>query len=112
MSDIGTEPSIRQRDILNNDYVFLLNLHFDEIVAYKDSSKIQIDEFFTYMGALFGFIVLAQKLIIYFIVRPKFEKFIQSHVSDPADFRKRTNYLEMYRVHKYCESKDMDISTL
>ena len=40
VSDVGMEPQVRQRDILNFDYNFHLNLHFDEIVKYEDSSKI------------------------------------------------------------------------
>ena len=109
VSDVGIEPKVRQIDYLNFDYNFQLNLHFDEIVKYEDSSKIQIDELFTYLGALFGFLVLAQKMIIYCFVRPRYEAFVKHNITDPADFRARTNFIELYRVHKFCEKQDMSL---
>lgn len=105
ISNLGTEPSIRAKDRLNNDFIFQLNIHFDEIMKYEVSSKIQIDELFLYLGALFGFMALSQKLIIYFYVRPKFEQHIASHVSSVREFKQRTNLLELYRVHRHCEHK-------
>ena len=105
--DVGVEPQVRAKDILNFDYNFQLNMHFDDITTYENSSKIQIDELFLYLGAFFGFIVVLQKLIIYFYVRPKYNALVQSQVADISDFKRRTNFVELYRVHKFCEKQDM-----
>lgn len=53
-----------------------------------------------------------QKLVIYCIVKPRYNSFIAMCVTSAQDFNMRVNNLELYRIHRFCEGQGMSIGPL
>jgi len=69
-------PAYEGRDPINVNYRANIVLNFNEIVSYQETSQITTDEILIYLGSFAGVLFLLQKLIIWCIVRPRFEAYL------------------------------------
>ena len=111
---MDSDQHSNQRFNLTTKYTFstLINIKFDYIIKYQLNSTIAYDQIIFYIGGFFGFLMCLQKIIILCCVKPRFKRHVAHNVPSMYDFQGRTRYIELYRVHKFCEVNGMNMAPM